>query len=187
MITHIDEQLIKRIDHADAIIKWSAFGSVVMIFIILVIIIFQLLAIQNSIQDSLVQSRKTAAENHKRTQEYVKCIAVTLLKPVAQRKPEDFDKCANGTIDPNTGAFIPNEDNSIAEQKTSSQMQVGSSPEAAAPPPLTEAPAPSQPTTSAPPNPEQTPRRTGIDRVQESLKELLNGVESTIGTIEKGI
>lgn len=146
MTTHTDEQLTKRINYADHIIKWSALGSVIMIFITLVIIIFQLLAIQNSIQSSLVQSRKTAAENHKRTQEYVKCIAVTLLKPVKERKPEDFDKCANGTIDPNTGAFI-------TEQKTSSQMQVGGSPEAAVPPAMTEAPAPSQPTTSAPPTP----------------------------------
>ena len=179
MTTHIDEQLTKRIDHANRIIKWSAVGSVFMIFITLIIIIFQLLAIQNSIQDSLVQSRKTAGENHKRTQEYVKCIAVTLLKPVAQRNPKDFDKCANDTIDPNTGAFI-------TEQKTSSQMQVGGSPEAAVPPAMTKAPAPSQPTTSAPPTPDKE-QPTGIDRLQESLKKLLNGVESTVDTIEKGI
>ena len=184
MTTHTDEQLTKRIDHADAIIKWSALGSEVMIFITLIIIIFQLLAIQNSIQDSLVQSRKTANEYHKRTQEYVKCVAVTLLKPIVQRKSEDFDQCANGTIDPNTGAFIPNKSDSVAGQKTSSQMQVGSSPKAAVPPAMT---APSQPTTSAPPNPEQTPRPTGIDRLQESLKKLLNGVESSIDNIEKGI
>lgn len=186
MTTHTNEQLTKRIDHADHIIKWSAVGSVFMIFITLIIIIFQLLVIQNSIQDSLVQSRKTAAGNHKRTQEYVKCIAVTLLKPLAQRKSEDFDKCANGTIDPATGAFTTDTDNSVAEQKTSSQVQVGSSPEAAVPPAMTEAPAPSQPTTSAPPTPEkQNP--AGIDRLQESLKKLLNGVESTVDTIEKGI
>ena len=97
----------------------------------------------------------------------------------SQYKHEDFDKCANGTIDPNTGAFI-------TEQKTSSQMQVGGSPEAAVPPAMTKAPAPSQPTTSAPPTPDKE-QPTGIDRLQESLKKLLNGVESTVDTIEKGI
>lgn len=181
------EVLQHKIDRADHIIKYSLVSAAVVVVITLVVIIFQLAALNVAVQNSLVESRKNAAENHQRTQEYVKCIAVTLLKPVAQRKPEDFDKCANGTVDPKTGAFVPNADNNVAEQKTSSEMQVGSSPEAAAPPKEPEMPAPTQPTTSAPPNPEQTPRPNVIDRVQNSLKELLNGVESTVDTLEKGI
>lgn len=140
------EVLQHKIDRADRIIKFSLVGAAVVVVITLVVIIFQLAALNTSVQNSLIESRKNAAENHQRTQEYVKCIAVTLLKPVAQRKPE-----------------------------------------AAAPPKEPEMPAPSQPTTSAPPNPEQTSRPNVIDRVQNSLKELLNGVESTVDTIEKGL
>ena len=65
-------------------------------------------------------------------------------------------------------------------------MQVGSSPEAATPPKTSETPPQEQPTTSAPPIPDKE-KPTGIDRLQESLKKLLNGVESTVDTIEKGI
>jgi hypothetical protein len=183
-----EEVLTHRIERADRVIKYSLISMVFVVIATLLVIIVQLVNIQNSIQESLVESRRNAAENHQRTQEYVKCIAVTLLKPLAQREAADFENCANGTIDPKTGAFIPNEDNSTAQQQNS-KIQVGGSPPAAAPPTEPETPPSNPPTTSAPPTPDpvETPEPTVIDRLQERLKNVLNGVESTVDNIEKGI
>lgn len=183
-----EEVLTHKIERADRVIKYSLISMVFVVIATLLIIIVQLVNIQNSIQESLVESRRNAAENHQRTQEYVKCIAVTLLKPLAQREAADFENCANGTIDPKTGAFIPNEDNSTAQQQNS-KIQVGGSPPASAPPTTPESPPANPPTTSAPPTPDPTEESepTVVDRLQEHLKNVLNGVESTVDNIEKGI
>lgn len=189
-----EKVLAKKIDQANNLIKWSVIGSIIVLFIVLVAIVFQLLAIQKQIDENLVEMRKGAAANHERTQQYLKCI---VLVPLAERTEENFDKCSRGEVDPKTGAFIPNPDNSsLSTRSQSSTAVVGGStaapnqennndpvttPEASgsSPPPT-----PQNPTT---PPPTETARPGVIERVGDGVDNLIDRVQNRINKLEKGL
>lgn len=53
----------------------------------------QSVIVSNQLRDNVEQNAKNGQKNHQLTREYVKCIAITLLKPVAQRTEVDFKNC----------------------------------------------------------------------------------------------
>ncbi len=103
-------ELAHKLERTDQVIKYSIMGAVALIVIALIVIIFQLVRIQQTIESNLVISRAQAAENHKKTQQYVRCVAETLLKPISQRNKDAFDKCGiptnatDGKVETNAGS-----------------------------------------------------------------------------------
>jgi len=96
----LEQKLTKKVDSANKIIKVSLWGIVGVILFTLVLIVIQLVTLQKTQENNLAAMRASAAENHRQTQQYVKCIADVLLKPVADRKEVDFSECGiQGTND----------------------------------------------------------------------------------------
>lgn len=104
--------------------RYTAFRNMFFVYLVVVTLFtsFQTISIQQSIQHSLDISRQTAAMNHQRTQDYVKCIAQVLLKPLAQRTDVDFNECtiketANSNPKDNATAGAGDTRNSVAGQE----------------------------------------------------------------------
>lgn len=91
----IDPKLVKRIDQANRGMLYGLVVAVIAIIIGMVIIISMLVVIQQTQDKSLDVSRSMAAENHRRTQEYVKCVAVAVTLPLRERNPNAVESCAN--------------------------------------------------------------------------------------------
>ena len=95
MYDHVtDEKLLRQVKRADRVIVYCMIG-----ILFLVIVLFSLILIQNQINAEI--SRNLATQNHKRTQEHVKCVGEALVKPLAARKESDLDACTK-TADNNT-------------------------------------------------------------------------------------
>lgn len=93
------EQLNNKIKQADRIIFYCMLA-----ILILVVFLFGGVIIQSQINSDKARdlanenariSREQALQNHKRTQEYVKCVNETLTVPIAQRKNSALDACTN--------------------------------------------------------------------------------------------
>lgn len=104
--------------------RYTAFRNMFFVYLVVVTLFtsFQTIVIQQSIKDSLEISRRTAATNHQRTQDYVKCIAQVLLKPLAQRSDTDFSECtvketANSDLKDKATAGSGDTQNSVAGQQ----------------------------------------------------------------------
>lgn len=98
-------KLAKRIDRANMIMKYSVVSMVIVTFILMVFIVIQLLSIQAQITASLEENKRVGSANHAKTQKYIKCIADTLLEPVDERRPADFDRCGiEGTTQKETAS-----------------------------------------------------------------------------------
>lgn len=82
----LTDQLSKQIRKADRAIMLSVIG-----IFVLIILMFGIILWQNQVNADA--SRATAAENHRRTQAYVKCIGEQQLVPLAQREENALDKC----------------------------------------------------------------------------------------------
>ena len=89
----IDPKLKRRVERANQFMRYGAVVAVVANIIGLVIIILMLVAIQSTQDRNLAISRDMAAQNHKRTQEYVKCVALTLTIPLEDRDPDAIERC----------------------------------------------------------------------------------------------
>ena len=122
-------------------------------------------------------SRQLSEQQHQ-TQDYIKCIAVTLLKPVAQRNPEDFEKCA--------AEDIPNENISVEAPQKPTVIQESKPVQADRKSQDTSAPPdPEKPAVTPPANNPQEP--TIIDNVQSGLQSVLDTLELTINNVKKEI
>lgn len=105
-----EHELEQRMDRASKLIRISKVLMVIVLAIMIILVLVQELATQNQIQDSIKQLEAAGSANHQRTQQYVKCVADVLLKPIDQRSPSDFDKCGlggtskSGTQQPETTA-----------------------------------------------------------------------------------
>jgi len=175
-----EEYLLKRIDNSNKAIKVSVIGAAIVAIFTMFFIVFQLFSIQEQINQTLIQGQKNAANNHLRTQQYIKC--VVLLSP-EQRIEENFDKCGKtGTVDPETGAFVPD-----TNKDESSSTSIGGVTTAPIPPEQSTDPRQQETTSgSSPPSPDAPPQSL-IDTLQHGLKGLLNGVESRIDQLERGL
>lgn len=97
-----------RIERANKVIKGSLVSLVVIAIMILGLVVFQLISIQSQINDNLIKMQESAAQNHERTQEYIKCIANTLQIPISQRTDVDFENCSQ-TANDNTSQVQPSQ------------------------------------------------------------------------------
>lgn len=139
-------KLAHRMDRATAIMKYSVISMVLVSFVLMIFIVVQLLSIQAQITASLAENKAAGAANHAKTQQYVKCIADTLLEPIEQRKPPDFDKCgpqstsqrknssAASTSDRVTAANTPNSTSTVSEQSNPQTTARTQTPTTSAPP-----------------------------------------------------
>lgn len=103
-VVKIDQHTQHRIERTDKIFRLSLIAA-----LLLVIIMFALILVQNQINSNralenatrnLELSREQAARNHKRTQDYVKCVAEALTVQIPQR---NLDQCTQ-TVDNETKA-----------------------------------------------------------------------------------
>ena len=91
MDTELTQQL-NKVKRADRIVKYCMIG-----LLVLVAVLFAGVLYQN--QKNADLSREQARQNHKRTQEYVKCVAETLTIPIANRSDNALDNCTNAADD----------------------------------------------------------------------------------------
>ncbi|MBH1979938.1 hypothetical protein I8H89_00280 [Candidatus Saccharibacteria bacterium] len=91
----IDPQLTRKVERANKFITTAVSVASVFVFVSLVTIIGLLVGIQQGQDRNLAISRDLASQNHKRTQEYVKCVAQSLTIPVKDRSPGDIEACAD--------------------------------------------------------------------------------------------
>lgn len=93
----VDTKTRNRIERTDKIVRVTLIG-----FLVLIVVMFGLILVQNQLNAdralanatrNLEISRAQAAANHKRTQEYVKCVAETLTIPLAERGTNAIDRC----------------------------------------------------------------------------------------------
>lgn len=82
----IEDMLNKRMKRVDRVILLSL-GAM----LILVIILGSLILVQN--QSTAQKSLDIASDNHKRSQEYIKCVAEFQLKPPEERTKETLNNC----------------------------------------------------------------------------------------------
>lgn len=127
------------------------------------------IVINTNIQNSLNESKKSAAENHAKTQAYIRCLFEVVNVPLAERESINFDDCtarANGsTADDRAsagGAVQNSQQGSIPESST----QAVQNPETAVDVPR------DIPGTSEPPEPETSPSLAS--GVQDLLINLTN-------------
>ena len=95
MNNSIDPKLAKRIDQANRGMLYGLVVAVIAIIIGMVVIITMLVVIQQTQGKNLDVSRSMAAEHHRRTQEYVKCVAVAVTIPLRERSPDAVESWAN--------------------------------------------------------------------------------------------
>lgn len=140
----------------------------------------QTVIISQQVKDSLEVNRANGAANHQRTQEYVKCIAITLLKPVQERSTVDFNNCTKTEAEKSSSVVNPND--------TPQQNAVTNTPQPTqqAPQIIIKEKSSDESTGAAPPDPDSTPPGTGdpaeTSRVFTILDELLREVdESRVG------
>jgi hypothetical protein len=90
--TELEQRLNDKIKRADRVI----FSCIIALFV-LVIVFFGGLIYQN--QKNADLSREQARQNHKRTQEYVRCVAETLTIPIDKRSDSALDNCTKAADD----------------------------------------------------------------------------------------
>lgn len=84
--TELEQELKQKVDRANTIIKASLIS-------ILVLIVLMLGAILTQNELNLARSRDQAAQNHRRTQAYVKCVAEALTVPLKEREKTSLEDC----------------------------------------------------------------------------------------------
>lgn len=65
------------------------------LFGVTIFLIVQSFALSSQVQNTLEQQKRDNAEQHARTQQYIRCIADTLLTPLSGRTEINFDNCSN--------------------------------------------------------------------------------------------
>lgn len=163
--------------------RYLMFRNMFFVYLVVVTLFtsFQTIAIQNSIKDNLAVSRQTAATNHQRTQDYVKCIAQVLLKPLVQRKDTDFDECtvketADSSLKDNAtvnGGSQQKQQNSVAgEQQPATQAPqiiVRDSQD-------TNQPSQPDPVATAPPDPEEVTTPEERAEYESTTLRIIDGI-----------
>lgn len=99
MDTELEQRLNSKIKRADRIIFGCMIG-----LLILVVVLFSGIMYQN--QKNFDLSRIQVQQSQVRTQEYIKCVAETLTKPLLQRSDNALDVCTNAADSRTKGADI---------------------------------------------------------------------------------
>lgn len=82
----MDSNISDKINRADKIIKYGIISMNAIVVLFLIIMLYQNQANSN-------ESRLIATQNQVRTQEYIKCVAEALTKPLAQHQEGALDGC----------------------------------------------------------------------------------------------
>lgn len=171
-MSHALEQATRKLERANRLVRFGWTLLILYFVTITGIIVYQQFVVIQQQQTALEQSIKDNAEQHSRTQNYIKCIAGALLIPLAQRESDAFDKCGISATPP-------------AQNTQSAQTSsVPSSPQALPPEPITTTtPASQEPTTSSPPDPDPSEQGPATDRgvVLNLVDGLLNIPRSLLG------
>lgn len=145
-----------------------------MFFVYLVIVTLftsiQTIMISQQIKDNLDASRATAADNHKKTQDYVKCVALTLLKPLAQRQGTDFENCT--VTEDKKSSKVDDTDNSVSQSPPSNNA-IGVTPHQSG---LRETNTPEETTGAAPPDPKENTDNPTPARKNSRVLTIIDGV-----------
>lgn len=133
--------------------------------------------VSNQLREVVDLNAKNAQEESQKTQDYVKCIAITLLKPLAERKNIDFENCT-----------IAEEKKSSADPEsndTTPQVQGNAAP-IVTPQPIVRENRPEETTGAAPPDPEnENPGKSDPVRNENSrVFTIIDGIlQETDGTL----
>lgn len=100
-------ELENRIDRYEKGMRYTLIGVYVCILILLGFIIVQQFQTQAQLSQTLTQIKNAAAQNHQKTQNYIKCIAEGLTVPIAQRSTDVFEQCGLPTKTSNSQAAQP--------------------------------------------------------------------------------
>jgi hypothetical protein len=145
----------RRLDLADKWVKASKYVFATYLVLVTALIAVQQFQIQQNqttaykqAQDSLNRSLADSRAQQRKTQDYVKCVANALLIPLAQRSTAVFDKCGIETTGSAAQASPAASSDPVTQTKPASSEQ---------------APTVQQPTTSAPPDPQQGQSSIGND------------------------
>lgn len=95
----IDPRLTRRIERANTFMRAGLIVAVLANTLGLIVVIAMLVVIQQTEESNLAISRDMAAQNHKRTQEYVKCVATTLTIPLRDRDKDAVERCADAALE----------------------------------------------------------------------------------------
>jgi hypothetical protein len=129
----------------------------------------QVIVINTNIQNSLNESKKSAAENHSKTQAYIRCLFEVVNVPLADRSSINFDDCTarvNGsTADDRASA------GGAVQNSQQGQIDQSSTPAVQNPDQTVDSPR-DIPGTSMPPEPEASPSL--VNGVQDLLINLTN-------------
>lgn len=102
------DKLMKRVDRANLGLKLTLGGAVMVMFMTLGLLVFQSFQLKAQIEQTLRTAEQSTVNNHRKTQEYVRCIAQALVKQIEDRTEEDFDRCGiKVNIEPSIEVDLP--------------------------------------------------------------------------------
>lgn len=140
----------------------------------------QSVIVSNQLRDNVDQNAANGQKNHQLTRDYIKCIAVTLLKPVAQRSDVDFENC---TKDENKKSSMLQQDEN--KQQNSISSTGTNQPPIQAPQIIVRENKPDSTTGAAPPDPDpadpSTPDPAETSRVLTILDAILQEADNRAG------
>jgi hypothetical protein len=126
------------------------------------------IVVSNQLRDVVDQNAKNAQEESQKTQEYIKCIAITLLKPLAERKNVDFENCTIAEDKKSSAA--------PTDESTTAQVQNNAVP-ITTPQPITRDRSPEETTGAAPPDPNtNTPNDSTPANENSRVLTIIDGV-----------
>ena len=170
------ERARMRLAKADRLVSVGKFLFVAYILGVTVVLMVQLFLVQQSqiqqleaTKSSLNQSIEDNAEQHARTQDYIRCVANALLTPLALRSEAVFDRCG---IDAQAG---------VSERATT---EPGHASSVAPVPQVMTAPSSQQPTTSSPPDPDEND--SDVEQ-QDEPEGLIRGVLGGVRGLIEGV
>lgn len=166
--TDRQDQLLKKVDRANFGLRITGACALVVLFLTLGFLVVQGFSLQRQLDAQLKSQVETASKNHQRTQQYVRCIANVLMKPLRDRTEADFDACGlSGTT--NTGSDTQQQ--VVIPQQTETQQQA---PPAQIPETSTPQPVPEPEVVEPEPTPEE--KSQGLRTIP-----LVDGLLKTIG------
>ena len=189
MSDKLEEALHKQAFSAK-LLSWSKWLFAAYFVGVSVFFIISFLNLSNQLNTTLEAIKKDNATQHQRTQDYTKCIAKTLLLPLAERKNIDFENCAIKADQTSFNRDDVNQQNSIssgtAPAVQAPQIIVRDSTKENGTPGGSSPPA----TTGSPPDPDPTEEAVNPaenSRVFTILDGILNDVDNSPvgGTLNK--
>lgn len=156
------ERAIAKDERNSRWLRASAGISLLYVVVVVTYLLFQSFAIQAQNKSTLEDLKRDNANNHERTQQFVRCIADALAIPIEIRSSENLDICTQSASD--------NTQDSSNPDNTPTTPQ----PQSAAPQTTERQASRDTPTLSAPPDPDEEPNL--IQVITKPLEMILGGL-----------